>query len=92
MPKCPKCDSEINHLKSYVGIKRIWRLSVAPDGVPEYLDIGVTDPDGEGSFECPECCEELFDNEDQAIAFLISDLDFKDQSAIEQEKENHEVA
>jgi hypothetical protein len=64
MPKCPKCNEEIDHLHLYERFEKKYDY-----GVESKFFIADVDPD-DIEFECPECNEALFDNEDDADAFL----------------------
>lgn len=67
MAKCPKCKKEIDYLRLYVPCEQ--RYDFGRDGNPEYRDTFVT-PDGEETFDCPECGVVLFTDEDKALTFL----------------------
>lgn len=71
MPKCPKCGKEIDHLVYYAYELQRANLWVFEDGESEYStwdSLGETK--GDPDYECPECGEVLFHNEDEAINFL----------------------
>jgi len=72
MPKCPKCGKEINSLdivSTENGILRIGEdgnveIEWASDYGPENIKYEAY---------CPECGEKIFDDIDEAIAFLEED-------------------
>ena len=66
MPICPKCKAEIDFLHSYNESKST--MEVGKDGKVYYEPL--YEIDNPTSFECPECCEELFKWEGQAEEFL----------------------
>ena len=67
MPKCPCCKEEINELLAYSEVVNTFKLD--GDGEPDVY--GNEDIEGYTSFECPKCCERIFDNEEnEAISFL----------------------
>jgi len=65
MAKCPKCDVEIDYLHYYE--ERGFTIEIDAEGKPIYEEKTER---GCGKYECPECAEELFDNEEDAIKFL----------------------
>lgn len=74
MPICPKCKEEIDFLHSYNENKS--RMDIGKDGKVYYeplyeINISV-------SFECPECNEELFKWEGEAIKFLENKDEFQE--------------
>lgn len=64
MPACPKCYTEIDHLYLYERYEKKYDYRV--DSKFFMADV---DPDSI-EFECPECNEALFDDEDDAVIFL----------------------
>jgi len=64
MARCPVCGSEIEYLKNYVKAEKVYYF----DG--ERSSTILLEKDGE--FECPECNEVLFTDEDSARRFLKS--------------------
>jgi len=66
MTKCPKCKSNIKYLHAYTEKKFNFRIS--KDGKTEIQELW--EGDYLTSFECPECQEELFKYESDAIKFL----------------------
>ena len=69
--KCPKCQSEITYLRLYEEAEVLYHLTTDGDGLPDYdqRDI-IISGEGNQSIECPECQEELFNDEMEAIRFL----------------------
>lgn len=66
MPKCPRCGKEIDRLINVQSGLISWEMFA--DG--RYDDQEI-EPYGEiNEWDCPECSEPLFYNEDEAIAFL----------------------
>ena len=66
MAKCPKCSSKIKFLKKYERFERLFRFYANEEEIQiEDIDTGE-DPD----FDCPECGETLFTDEDEAFKFL----------------------
>jgi len=66
MPKCFQCDAEIKVLDAYSEVCQTYTLD--KKGNPEFY--GRDHLDGFTSFNCPECSEELFTDEKEAIKFL----------------------
>jgi len=58
MPKCPKCKKEIDHLRKFVTGEIEYRYDV--DG----CEIVAFYKDDDVFFDCPECGENLFKNDD----------------------------
>ena len=73
MPKCPKCGKEIRALNYKVIDSGVVRIR--ENGEIEYeliSDYGLEQKEV-CDFSCPECDAILFDNEDDALDFLMSD-------------------
>jgi predicted RNA-binding Zn-ribbon protein involved in translation (DUF1610 family) len=73
MPKCPKCGKEIDYLNYVESGEMVWRFSVLKLNrkIEENWEQDEFYSDGSGGyFECPECGETLFNNEDEAKKFL----------------------
>lgn len=66
MPKCFKCDEEINYFIAYSEVSQTYEIN--KKGEPTYY--GCDHLEGFTSFNCPECSEELFTDEAEAIKFL----------------------
>ena len=71
MPKCPKCNEEIEHLVSFLKGEQKDYFKADENAEPEYewKDF-ITDYENI-DFECPECKDVLFTNEEEALKFLI---------------------
>ena len=66
MPKCPECNKEIEYLNSYQSGESHYRLW--NDGGYELREF---QPDGKvNDYECPECQDILFRNEEDAMTFI----------------------
>ena len=68
MPKCPKCGKEINKLYNIQLGEMCWEMD--EDGEYENRVDLFVQHDETNFWECPECNERLFDNEEEAINFL----------------------
>ena len=69
--KCPKCNREINTLQNIVTGTMEYELKIDKDGDREYAEMKFeADDDGANDFSCPKCFDILFNNEENAIAFL----------------------
>jgi hypothetical protein len=69
MPKCPKCNKEIECLKYYQSGEEYSRFSFV-NGDENWEDTEF-EPDGKTTdYECPECSEILFHSTEDAINFL----------------------
>lgn len=79
MPKCPKCETDIDYLNYYAyeltkACVSIVNVKTVQGIINEELDyyhwdsLGTTK--GEVDFECPECSEVLFHTEEEAKEFL----------------------
>lgn len=66
MVKCPICKAKIDCLSAYS--QAVECLSLDGKGEPNFSGLDYLD--GHTDFECPECHEELFKFESEAIAFL----------------------
>lgn len=73
MPRCPKCTAMIDHLKEYQVSEELFDLRIV-DGEPTGDQIGEMQFSHE-HFDCPECNETVFRNEDDAIAFLKTKME-----------------
>jgi len=70
MPKCPKCNSNIDYLVYYGKALEKASLFLSDSKTAEYdnwdtIGIGTTP-----EYECPECNEVLFTDEEEAVKFL----------------------
>jgi predicted RNA-binding Zn-ribbon protein involved in translation (DUF1610 family) len=71
MPKCPKCGKEIDFLKNYQNYATIeYNLSLDSRGEPQYEYVDTLLFADDNVFACPECGEDLFSTEEDALAFL----------------------
>jgi len=75
MPVCPKCGEEIDYLINVCEKTVCFEFTVNKNGFPEYSLDGETDNYAEGTYECPECYETLFSNEDDAKEFLTQKVE-----------------
>jgi len=76
MPKCPECGKEINYLifsgEEYVTAT----VSLRKNGTIDYTNWNSCGGFGDiMDYSCPECHAILFDNEEDAEAFLRGELD-----------------
>jgi predicted RNA-binding Zn-ribbon protein involved in translation (DUF1610 family) len=73
MSKCPKCHEEIEYLRNVQTGSGSYYLFIEPkEGYMDYAyewDEFVADNDW-NIYECPECGETLFDDEEEAVAWL----------------------
>jgi len=71
MPKCPKCGKEIDFLKDYFPVWQEYNMRINENGEECYEFVDDSIPmDTDEEYECPECCEILFRNRDDAVKFL----------------------
>lgn len=72
MPKCTKCNREINSLDSTRTGTLYYNVSLDKQGDLQYIqvDFGYNDAVDINEYLCPECNEVLFTSELEAIAFL----------------------
>ena len=73
-PVCPKCGSTIDYLINVCEEWAVYRFWINGDGEAEYEHTD-TFPGDVSEFECPKCHETLFDDEDEAEAFLKGEVD-----------------
>ena len=66
MSICPNCKTEIKEFRAYSEIVQSFKLDEKGEPLVEGLDY----IEGYTGFECPECCEKLFDTEQEATEFL----------------------
>ena len=72
MPKCPKCGAEIDHLHHFGYYLQKADFWIDEDGEPRYDDWDdLGDLKGTPEYECPECGEVLFTDEEEAKKFLL---------------------
>ncbi len=69
MPICPKCFGKIDSLHNYASGERKTRVSIF-DGEEEYEEEEFQADGKVDDYECPNCSEVLFKDEEKAIAFL----------------------
>lgn len=70
-PVCPKCGEKIERLRLYEEAEVLFSLTVDGNGQLVYDRREVITPDdGQQTIECPHCYETLFDNVNEAMAFL----------------------
>ena len=73
MPKCPKCNAEINVLVYRYEAEIKEDLFLTEAGEPEYGDIEVSQPQemqGTDSYSCPECDGLIATDLQEALEFL----------------------
>lgn len=70
MVKCPKCESEITFLNVYETAQRKGEMKIGSGGYPEFGIFTPLDWVDSTDYECPECDQTLFDNEEDATNFL----------------------
>jgi predicted RNA-binding Zn-ribbon protein involved in translation (DUF1610 family) len=67
---CPKCGEEITELRAFVKAERVYDVSLLNAELDWYeRDVYSSEVDAP-DFECPECNELLFHDEEQVIKFL----------------------
>ncbi len=69
MAVCPKCKQKVESLNNYSSGERKTRVSIF-DGEEEYEEEEFQANGKVNDYECPECSEVLFKDEEEAIAFL----------------------
>jgi len=69
MPICPNCKVEIKEFRAYSEVVQSFKLDEKGEPFVEGFDY----IEGYIGFECPECCEKIFDTEQEAIEFLEED-------------------
>lgn len=74
--KCPKCGREIDTLQNFQAGTMEYELKIDKDDDEEYtkMDFEPEGNDSDNDFMCPRCYEVLFNNEEDAIAFLKGDI------------------
>jgi len=66
MPKCPKCNAEIETLTNFVSGEKKFTF----DDSGNYEEVDFNECGKVNDYECPECQEVLFKDEEEALAFL----------------------
>ena len=72
MVKCLKCGANIDSLDVYETAQRKGNMTIGSDGYPEFGIFTPLDWVDSTDYECPECNQTLFDNEEDARIFLVS--------------------
>lgn len=67
MPKCPSCHKKIDFLDNFQSGVKVWRFD--GDNYSSTHDDFIPD-DERNDYECPECFEVLFTDEEDARKFL----------------------
>jgi len=71
MPKCPKCEKEIDRLKNLYPVWQELEFKIDESGNPHYHLVDNAIPMGKDEkYICPECFETLFTTEEEAVKFL----------------------
>ena len=70
MAKCPKCGKEIKELNNIQQVYHSYPMKLNKKGEPVYGKTPRTWDSGPGTWACPECDQDLFDDEEAAIEFL----------------------
>ena len=70
MSLCPKCNEEIDNLNSYLKGEEKSKFYPDDNGEAEYQWQDFIDGDNI-DFECPNCGQVLFQDEEEALKFLI---------------------
>jgi len=71
MPKCPKCGKEIDYLRDFSPVWQEYKLTIDKNGDADYEFVdNTTSMDFGDIYECPECGEVLFTDEEEAVKFL----------------------
>ena len=68
--KCPVCGEAINHLVNVQSGEQTYEFKIGKDGDCHYKELEFFTDDGTNSWNCPECDDELFLEEQDAEAFL----------------------
>ena len=66
---CPKCKKEIDSLNNFQSGEAHYHLWINGNS-PHYEEKEFQPDNKVNDYECPECSEVLFTDEDKAIAFL----------------------
>jgi len=69
MPKCPKCEAEIDELDWFESV-RAYRVLTESGEIIEKDSSNLFDGDPEVQFNCPDCCETICTDYDAAMKFL----------------------
>lgn len=71
--QCPECKKEIKHLEHEESVFVFYKATLDKNGDIKYSKrplYSEPETDCEGAFICPECKQELFYNEQDAIKFF----------------------
>lgn len=68
-PRCPKCNEELTHLVNICDNWMEYKFRLRDDGWGDY-DLEKSEAGNHSEYGCPACRTTLFDNEDEAMAFL----------------------
>lgn len=78
MAICPKCGKEIKYLRYFEQSVKSFYFQLTVDYRPFYeRDDDNNVAGGDGNFECPECMETIFHDEDDAVKFLKGEVEQK---------------
>jgi len=72
MPKCPKCGKEIDYLRDFSPVWQEYKMIIDENGDAhyEFVDDSLPIDTIDDEYECPECGEVLFTDEEEAVKFL----------------------
>ena len=71
-PRCPKCNSEITWLRNYQSGKIYYMFD--PENSSIYEENEFQADSKVNYYNCPQCAEILFTDEEKALKFLRGDL------------------
>jgi len=79
MPKCPKCGKEIDYLVDYSPAWQKYEMRIDKNGDAhyEFVDDSLPIDTIDDEYECPECSEVLFTDEEEAVKFLKGEISEK---------------
>jgi ribosomal protein S27AE len=71
MPKCPKCDKEIDYLEYECEEVSIYAVSLSDDGDKlEWERVDGETVEDQDTYTCPKCGAEIAHHYSEAVAFL----------------------
>lgn len=74
MATCPECEKKVDHLRTFSRVEQAYVFKLGSDGMGSYFSTGASySLDIPDDYECPECANVLFTDEEMAQSFLLGE-------------------